>query len=69
MQVQPTYIEIGTGAIVRVVRIQGRVAILDGGTQAWLSSLYRPAWLVEAEQALADARAERATVEDVRYGG
>jgi hypothetical protein len=41
----------------------GTIARLDSVTTVF------PAWLADAEQALADARDEAATVEDVRYGG
>ena len=54
------YIEIATGTTVNVVHVEGRVAYLDDGKQAWLKYLRRPRCFVSEEQALADAQDEAA---------
>ncbi len=64
-----TYIEMGTDAVVEVVAWNWNTAHLLDGTTAERRNLYRPMWLVRAEQREADARDERETLEDVRYGG
>jgi len=63
------YYETTSKTLVRVVRTEGHIAYLDDGTTAWLRDLYRPRWLVRAEQALADAKDEADTLADARYGG
>ena len=58
---QVSYFETTSKTIVRVVRIEGRVAHLDDGTTAWMRDLYHPRWLVRAEAQLVDAQDERET--------
>jgi len=69
MDANVAYYETTSKTLVRVVRTEGRIAYLDDSTTAHLRDLYRPRWLVRAEQALDGAQGERATVEDARYGG
>ena len=65
-----TYIEIGTKAVVAVTGYDdsGRIAQLADGHTAHRSQLYRPQWLIDAEQQIADARDQCDTLDDVRYG-
>jgi hypothetical protein len=64
-----TYIEMGTDTPVVVLGWAWNTALLDDGTWAERRNLYRPPWLVRAEQALADAQDEAETLSDARYGG
>jgi len=41
-------------AIVKVVRIEGKLAILEGGGKAWLKDLSQPEWIQDAVQDMED---------------
>jgi len=41
-------------AIVKVVRIEGKLAILEGGGKAWLKDLSQPDWIQDAVQDMED---------------
>jgi len=45
-----TYVEMGSNAIVTVVHIEGRIAYLQDGAPTNLRDLWRPPWLIKAEQ-------------------
>jgi len=63
-----TYYELTSRTLVEVERIQGRIAYLADGSQAWLADLTRPAWLIDAEQEAADVQDERDTLRDALLG-
>ena len=55
------FYELTSKEIVDVVKVDGAIAHLSDGTQAWLADLTRPQWLIEAEQEAADFADERDT--------
>ena len=59
-----SYVEMGTGAIVQVVRWDWNTAHLADGTTANRNNLYRPKWLVDAERQEADAQDQAETQSD-----
>jgi hypothetical protein len=63
-----TYYELTSRELVDVESIEGRVAHLVDGSQAWLADLTRPAWLIEAEQEAAGVADERDTIQSVWRG-
>lgn len=56
-----SYFETTSKTIVRVIRVDGRIAYLDDGTTAWMRDLFRPRWLVRAEAVLVNAADEHDT--------
>ena len=48
-------------SIVRVVSVEGAIAILEDGTKAWLSALSQPDWLADAVQEMEDWQDEQDT--------